>query len=139
MVNQFRDQYRFLSNFYPCSITVRDLTFNSAEACFQAAKCANPEDRKLFVGIDPAKAKALGKKIDMRKDWNEARIEVMYRILKLKFKNPVLREKLLATGYGELIEGNYWNDTFWGVDLRTGKGQNNLGKLLMRVREELTA
>lgn len=43
--------------------------------------------------------------------------------------------KLLATRDRMLIEGNDWGDTFWGmVD---GEGENNLGKILMRVREEI--
>ena len=60
----------------------------------------------------------------------------MYEIVKDKFsRNPELRVKLLNTGDIELIEGNYWGDTFWGVC--NGKGENHLGKILMRVRKEL--
>lgn len=44
---------------------------------------------------------------------------------------------LLATGDAVLKEGNTWNDVFWGVSLKTGQGENNLGKILMRVREKL--
>ena len=46
---------------------------------------------------------------------------------------------LLATGGEELIEGNWWHDNFFGVCTCgpcDGKGKNNLGKILMRVREE---
>ena len=56
--------------------------------------------------------------------------------VKAKFsKNPILKAKLLATGDAELIEGNWWNDTYWGVC--KGVGKNKLGKILMRVRDEL--
>jgi predicted NAD-dependent protein-ADP-ribosyltransferase YbiA (DUF1768 family) len=57
--------------------------------------------------------------------------------LALKFSDPVLREMLLDTGDAILEEGNMWNDTFWGIDLNTGKGQNHLGRLLMERRAEL--
>jgi predicted NAD-dependent protein-ADP-ribosyltransferase YbiA (DUF1768 family) len=50
-------------------------------------------------------------------------------------RNPELRVKLLNTGDLQLVEGNYWGDTFWGVC--NGKGENHLGKILMRVRKEL--
>ena len=44
---------------------------------------------------------------------------------------------LLATKEAVLKEGNTWNDVFWGISLKTGRGENNLGKILMRVREKL--
>ena len=48
---------------------------------------------------------------------------------------PELRTKLADTEDEELIEGNTWNDTYWGVC--RGVGENHLGKLLMEVREML--
>ena len=40
----------------------------------------------------------------------------------------------------ELIEGNTWGDTFFGmIKDSQGKwtGENNLGKILMQIRDEL--
>ncbi len=45
-----------------------------------------------------------------------------------------LKQKLISTGNSILEEGNYWNDTFWGICKE--KEENHLGKLLMKVREE---
>jgi predicted NAD-dependent protein-ADP-ribosyltransferase YbiA (DUF1768 family) len=62
----------------------------------------------------------------------------MYEEVSLKFyvyKN--LGDMLLSTGDELLIEGNTWGDTYWGVDLKTGIGENKLGKILMKVREEI--
>ena len=62
----------------------------------------------------------------------------MEEIVRAKFtQNHALRQQLLDTGDRELREGNSWHDIFWGVDLRTGKGENHLGKILMKVRSEL--
>ncbi|MBQ6221203.1 MAG: hypothetical protein IJJ44_01130 [Solobacterium sp.] len=36
-----------------------------------------------------------------------------------------------------MVEGNTWNDRCWGVDIRTGTGQNHLGIILMKIRSEL--
>ena len=44
------------------------------------------------------------------------------------------REKLLDTGNAELQEGNNWGDRYWGVDLKTGYGENRLGRIIMKVR-----
>lgn len=55
---------------------------------------------------------------------------------KFSARNPELLRRLLDTGDLTLIEGNHWGDTFWGVDIRTGKGDNHLGMILMQVREQ---
>ena len=64
----------------------------------------------------------------------------MLEALRTKFSIKGLKEKLLATGDEELVEGNFWHDNFWGVCSCSkcgNKGQNKLGKLLMQVREEI--
>ena len=60
--------------------------------------------------------------------------------LRLKFQDPALRAKLLATGDEELIEGNTWHDRTWGRCVCAkcgGQGQHLLGQLLMELREEI--
>lgn len=60
----------------------------------------------------------------------------MYEICKAKFsQNEELRNRLLATGDEQLEEGNTWGDRIWGTV--NGIGENRLGNILMRVREEL--
>ena len=60
------------------------------------------------------------------------------KIVRAKFsQNPDLAARLVATGTMPLEEGNDFGDTFWGVDAKTGKGENNLGRILMKIREEL--
>ena len=60
----------------------------------------------------------------------------MQEIVQAKFEqNPVLAKWLLNTGDAKLIEGNTWNDRYWGVC--AGIGQNKLGKILMKVRDNL--
>ncbi|MDE7478548.1 MAG: NADAR family protein, partial [Lachnospiraceae bacterium] len=75
-------------------------------------------------------------RVKLRHDWEKVKFDIMYEICKAKFsQNEELREKLIATGKVRLEEGNTWGDKIWGTV--NGKGQNNLGKILMRVREEL--
>lgn len=74
----------------------------------------------------------------LRPDWEEVKIGIMEEIVRAKFtQNPHLAEKLLATGGQQIAEGNTWGDTCWGVDSRTGEGENHLGQILMQVRSEL--
>ena len=67
-------------------------------------------------------------------------LEIMEHIIAAQFvQHPYLPLRLLRTEDQELLEGNRWGDTFWGVDLRThpAQGHNHLGKVHMKVREFL--
>lgn len=134
MINSFKGDNFFLSNFFSAPITYEGLTYRNNEAAFQAAK--TKINREEFVTLDPSSAKKLGRQIELREDWEEVKNKVMYDICLAKFtQNPSLREKLIATGNEELVEGNTWGDKIWGVV--NGVGENRLGKILMKVREEL--
>jgi len=66
----------------------------------------------------------------------------MARLVRLKFEDPGLRKLLLDTMDEEIVEVNHWHDTFWGVCRGChhgcdGVGRNELGRILMEVREEL--
>ena len=136
-VDRFRLEYGYLSNFYPVCIRVEGLEYLSAEATYQAAKCARQEDRALFTELGSRDAKQLGRKRLLRADWETVKVQEMEKIVRAKFaQNLHLARFLTETGDAELVEGNTWHDTFWGVDLKTGAGENHLGKILMALREE---
>ena len=135
-IRRFRLEYDYLSNFYPACVRVDGLEYLSSEAAFQAAKCAKAEDRLLFTELNSNDSKRLGRKIPVRSDWENVRIGEMEKVVRAKFtQNPHLAQFLVETGEAELVEGNSWHDTFWGVDLKTGEGENHLGKILMALRE----
>ena len=132
MIDKFEGEYAFLSNFYDCPVNY-GLTYRNSEAAFQAMKdpCRDIE----FINLNASRAKALGRKVKLRSDWEEIKDTIMLEVLRCKFDtNPGLKEKLIATGDEFLVEGNTWGDTYWGVC--NGKGRNNLGHLLMKVRDE---
>lgn len=126
----------FLSNFYPTAVTYKGLTYQSSEAAFQAQKCKTEKDKVAFTEMTPDEAKKAGRRTDMREDWDQIKFDEMYEIVKAKFsQNESLKNRLLATGDAFLEEGNTWGDKIWGTV--NGEGENNLGKILMRVRAEL--
>lgn len=132
-IERFTGDYAFLSNFHPSIVFLDGRMYPTVENAFQAAKCLHEEDRAQFVALTPGQAKRLGRKVEMRPDWNSARLGVMHDLVLQKFRNHAeLQEKLLATNDATLVEGNQWHDTFWGVC--NGVGQNNLGQILMNVR-----
>lgn len=136
VIREFRDAYAFLSNFYCSPIKYKGLIYLNAEAAFQAQKETCEKDKEQYTRMNPAQAKLVGRNCSLREDWEEIKEQIMYEIVKAKFtQNPNLARLLLDTGNAYLEEGNWWHDTIWGVC--NAVGENKLGKILMRVREEL--
>ena len=147
MIDKFEGRYRFLSNFYPCSIEYQGIEYPAVENFYVAMKVNDqqlingkyytPGDfREMISKVkNPAEVKKIGSKVKLRSDWDSKKLEVMNWAVRQKFKDETLANLLLSTGDQELIEGNWWRDYFWGVC--NGKGENHLGKILMDVREEL--
>lgn len=147
MINRFKDEYYFLSNFYEIPVTYDGITYKNNEAAFQAQKTYSAyqiskgekpysDERLLFKELNASEAKKLGRKISLRPDWEKVKIPIMRGIVYAKFtQNPELGEKLINTDDEYLEEGNTWGDRIWGTV--NGSGANNLGRILMEIREQL--
>lgn len=135
-IRGFFDNYRFLSNFHVSPCYYNGNCYMSTEHAFMAQKATNKEDHVYVASATtPQEARKRGKTILLRPDWDDIRIEVMYQVNLSKYQDPLMRRRLQMTGNRYLEETNWWNDKFWGVC--NGVGENNLGKVLMRVRETL--
>ena len=92
----------------------------------------------MGTALKPSEAKRLGQRVALRPDWEAVKLGVMEDIVRAKFtQHESLAVKLINTGDRGLIEGNTWQDLFWGVDITTRKGENHLGRILMKIRDEL--
>ena len=142
-ITYFRGPFRWLSNFEESWLTYEDVVYPTAEHAYQAAKCADKEEKDLFVQPayrSPSQAKRLGRIVKLVDDWDNKRLKVMEDILLEKFTSSnELRIKLISTGDAYLLEGNDWGDRFWGCEIEnwTWVGENNLGKILMKIRGQL--
>lgn len=138
IIDKFDKQYGFLSNFAPYPVFYDGFYYPTVENAFQAAKTLNMKERKekFDMSITPGQAKRNGRRVKLREDWEDVKVNIMYELVLQKFTvHPDLTTKLLQTYPAQLIEGNYWHDTFWGVC--NGTGKNMLGKILMKVRDQL--
>lgn len=137
-IDSFSGEYRFLSNFWPSEVELDSVLFPTVEHAYQAAKTLDKFERLEVLECNtPKHARTKGRKVTVRSDWEDVKIDIMTSLVRQKFtKHEDLKEKLLATKNCELIEENYWGDTFWGVCKEEGK--NNLGKILMKIREEIS-
>lgn len=136
---QFKKEYYFLSNMCPCtngvSVMIDDkiYKFTCAEAAFQAFKC--PQRASEFENIDGYTAKKLGKRVQLRSDWEQIKNQIMLNVVCTKFmQNPDMFRRLRNTK-SIIVEENTWGDTYWGVC--NGVGENHLGKILMKIRDEV--
>jgi ribA/ribD-fused uncharacterized protein len=136
-IDSFRGENRWLSNFGDNEAAYDGVVYPTSEHAYMAAKTLNPEERaKILACPTPGKAKRLGRKVTLRKGWDDIKVSIMEGIINDKYeRSPELQAKLIATGDEKLVEGNDWGDTFWGVC--KGQGKNHLGRILMRVRDRL--
>jgi ribA/ribD-fused uncharacterized protein len=133
-ITRFAGRYSFLSNFHPSPVEWMGLEVSTVEHAFQLAKTLDPRMRRMIAQAPtPGQAKRLGRRVQLRPGWEEAKCAVMGALLVQKFtRHPDLAQALLATGRAQLVEGNDWGDSFWGVC--HGHGRNQLGIQLMEVR-----
>lgn len=146
-IEGFKGEWSFLSNFYPCEIQCDGLIYKSVEHFYVAMKFNNDQifngkhysvgDFREMISLTPSPGlvKKIGQKIIIRSDWDVRKLGFMNWAIREKFKDINLLELLLSTGDMNIIETNNWGDTFWGVC--NGRGKNHLGKILMKVRDEL--
>jgi len=135
-IKGFFGDHRWLSNFWPSEIVFGNWRFPTVEHAYQAAKSNDPADWERIIGCaTPGSAKAEGRYVNLRPDWEEVKLSVMEDLTRMKYQIPELNQKLLATGDAVIIEDNHWGDRFWGVC--KGQGKNHLGLIIMKIRKEL--
>ena len=142
MIDSFSGDFRFLSNFVGSVTTPKGTFCATVEHAFQAAKTLDPGEQKSVLSCStPGQAKRAGRKVTLRRNWDQVKNNVMMALVRAKFtQDSVLAAQLLATGTEPLVEGNRWHDNYWGscTCSRCGDaGKNRLGQILMQVRSEL--
>lgn len=139
MIKRFTEQFRWLSNFTEVQVFLDEKPYPSVENAYVAAKTLDKRLRPILQKINSAEAKQLGKILPLRSDWDSVKLKVMENLLRQKFSYKWFADKLAETGEQEIVEGNSWHDNFWGscvCDECGDKGENHLGRLLMKIRGE---
>lgn len=152
IIAPFSDEYSFLSNFYPCNLFYFGTLWPTVEHAYQFAKLpigSRRDYRERFLNCDtPGKAKRLGREVPLRSCWDEIKLNVMEDLVRRKFndvENPDLAGQLVSLADTPevkivLVETNHWHDNFWGTcgcERCGNRGENRLGLILMKVRDEL--
>lgn len=142
-VKGFSGEYRFLSNFWYHPVKWNRVEYDTNEHAYQVAKDKDPKYRAAMLKCkSPGDAKQLGRTARLRPGWDSKgkKVRVMAKLIKRKFRDSSMRQRLLSTGAAYLEETNRWHDNFWGnctCKKCGGKGLNMLGKLLMAERKSI--
>ncbi|WP_280829842.1 NADAR family protein [Mycobacterium sp. OTB74] len=145
VIDRFRGDHYFLSNFYPAVTPHRGHHFPTSEHAYMAARTTDAGAVAAILAASvPTHAQQIGRTATQLANWDQHRFRLMEEILIAKFThNPELADKLIATTGSLLIEGNTWHDQTWGnctCDEHRGlAGENALGVCLMAVRMHLAA
>jgi ribA/ribD-fused uncharacterized protein len=141
------------SNFFPSAFTIDNVTYRFVEQFMMASKARcfgdYTSERKIMAESVPLAIKRLGRGVQgyVEEVWVAQREDIVFQACLAKFQqNPVLAQQLLETGDRILVEASPY-DRIWGVGLgekdpraldpNKWRGQNLLGKVLMRVRAVL--
>jgi predicted NAD-dependent protein-ADP-ribosyltransferase YbiA (DUF1768 family) len=135
-ISGFFGKYRWLSNFQPCNLPEG---YPTVENAYMAEKII-PAERAYFLTCSAEEAKRNWQNFTPLepKKWNSKKDAAMEKWLGYKFSpewNPNLTQNLKETKGKKLIELNYWEDVYWGVDIKLG-GKNKLGKLITKIRKK---
>ncbi len=146
-ITGFRGEHEFLSNFSLAGGLV------PVEYRFQARKAGTCEGANwVMAAATPGEAKRRGRRVQLVPGWDGIKRAVMLDLVLEKFAAPELAARLGATRGRVLIEGNSWNDDYWGAVPWSGEirgdlpvwdcgagnvwlGHNWLGRILMMVRD----
>lgn len=134
-----QEEYGWLANYSYHKINVDDQIYKTVEHYYQSQKFNNHLIKSIIrKSPTPGFSKFIAKilKIIRNPAWDSIKQETMYKGIKSKFiQHNDLLKLLLATDGKEIIE-NSLNDHYWGIG-KSGSGQNIMGKLLMKLRDEL--
>lgn len=140
---RFNGPHAFLSNEYPVRVTHEGVSYPCASSAFLASTLANQREKELVSRMGYDRAKQRFGVFPGAPGWEERHLATMGQIVREKFsQHPELAHRLAGTAGLKLVAGVRGKrgkavDTFWHVDLYRWEGENHLGRILMRLREEL--
>ena len=136
------DPYGCFSNFSPHPIEVDGLDWQTVEHYYQAQKFVATENERLIQVIrdaqTPMEAAQIGRDrtLKLRCDWEEVKRQVMWQGVLTKFLTHTDIQAILLDTGDQLIVEDSPTDYYWGCG-QDKTGQNQLGKILMNVRQEI--
>jgi ribA/ribD-fused uncharacterized protein len=135
----YTDKYYTFDNFSPHAVEYDGKVYPTSEHAYHATKFSDPKIKEIIRNArSPLQAKELANvtfKSSRDPEWESRKVDVMEAVLRAKLtQHTEVAEALKQTGNEEMIEDSPV-DYFWGIGAE-GTGQNMLGKLWMKLRDE---
>jgi ribA/ribD-fused uncharacterized protein len=139
-IDSFTGYFEFLHNNFLTPVYFEGFLYPSVTHAYHAARSSDENTRKAILNADSFHTVAkIARRIEDPQNWQMERTKIMERLVRDKFRrSKELQEKLKATENRELImsyEDETSGNLFWGMVKE--KGQNQLGRILMKVREDI--
>lgn len=134
----YEREFYVFSNFSSFAVEWKGRLYPTSEHAYHSEKFENEvtkEQIRSCRSAHDALKLAWSIKDQYRADWQDIKVSIMEEILKAKLEqHPYIKRKLLESGNREIVEDS-WKDDFWGWGPNKD-GQNQLGKIWMKLREE---
>jgi ribA/ribD-fused uncharacterized protein len=142
IIKEYVESQKFCRNWFSnmflmeSPIVYEGCSYHTVESFYQAMKTNEHETRKNISNMTSFASKKFMQGKEPRKGFEKNKLKFMKYALQHKFAHGTpWRKRLDSTKGHKIIEWNNWNDTFWGKNIFNKKGENNLGKLLMEIRD----
>lgn len=107
MINKFRGEYNWLSNFASCKVVYKGINYPSIENAYQSAKSDDIKWKKFCSTHNAIIVKKCSHKIPLIESWNKIKLSIMEELLRQKFIfNDYYKKKLIETKDEYIEEGN---------------------------------
>ena len=139
-IDSFTDYFDFLHNNFQTPVYFSGILYPSVSHAYHAARSNDERTRRAILNAETFQSLGnIALRINDPIDWQEKKVKIMEQLVRDKFRrSKELQERLKLTEGRDLVmtyNDNNSKNIFWGVV--KGNGQNQLGRILMKIREDL--
>jgi N-glycosidase YbiA len=136
----YTPDYYVFDNFSAYTVEIWGKEFKTAEHAYQWKKFVDthPEiAEEIYAAKSPSEVKKISDQYNysVASEFHEHKLAIMEEIIRAKYHQHEKVQRMLATSGTKNIIENSPSDSFWGIG-PDESGQNMLGKLWMKIRDE---
>ena len=138
-INFIENRWHYLSPFSAHEVMIDGVTYKTAEHAYQALRMMPEVREEVMSATSPMEAwrRAQELKENRKLDPDHNKYSLMEKIFRAKLEQHGDIKDILLESKGRELLKVYDTDYYWGTGA-DGSGENQMGKLWMKLREELS-